>query len=255
MRPRLVLAAAILCSTSVLVACGSDDSGSTRLDVSAASSLKRPLTELADQFGKAELRLEFAGSDRIAAAISAGRLPDVVVLAGSKVPDRLFEDGRISRPVTIGANQLVVAVPTGSTKVNSIEDLAKPGLTVALGGRTVPIGSYADKVIAQLPKAVRSGIAANVKTREPDAAGVVGKLTEGAVDAAIVYRTDVVGSSGKLRAIEIPAALDPRVVYQAALVTGTPHPVEAEALVASLRTGPGQRLLLEQGFLPPPPSR
>jgi molybdate transport system substrate-binding protein len=245
----------ILCATSVLVACGSDDSGATRLDVSAASSLKRPLTGLAGQYGNADLKIEFAGSDRIAAAITGGRLPDVVVLAGSSLAAKLRKAGKISDPVAIGSNRLVVAIPSGSTKVGSIEDLAKQGVQVALGSASVPVGAYADRAIARLPEPVRSGIAANVRTREPDASGVVGKLSSGAVDAAIVYLTDVLASSGKLKAIEIPADLDPQVVYEAATVAGTPHPVEAEALVASLRGGSAHRLLLKQGFLPPPPSR
>lgn len=248
----LTTAAVALCAALPMFACGSSDSTGPQLNVSAASSLKKPLTTLSSQYRPADLRLEFAGSDKIAAAIDAGRLPDVVVLAGSKVPAQLLKARKISRPVTVGANRLVIAVPTASRKVGSIEDLAKPGLKVALGSQTVPVGSYADKVIAQLPSGVRSGIAANVRTREPDAAGVVGKLTEGAVDAAIVYRTDVLASNGKLRAIAIPTRLDPTVVYQAATVAGTAHPVEAEALVASLRGGSGHRILMADGFLPPP---
>ncbi len=45
-----------------------------------------------------------------------------------------------------------------------------------------------------------------------------------------MYVTDVNATKGALRAIELPAAAQPRVVYAAAVVKGTKHPDEAKAL-------------------------
>ena len=82
--------------------------------------------------------------------------------------------------------------------------------------------------------------------------GIVGKLSQGAVDAGFVYATDVVASEGALRAIPLPASLQPVVAYGAAVVKGSKHPAAARAFIAGLLHGPGQRALREAGFLPPP---
>ena len=42
-----------------------------------------------------------------------------------------------------------------------------------------------------LPAEQREAILANVRSNEPDVAGVVGKVAQGAVDAGFVYVTDV----------------------------------------------------------------
>ena len=244
------MTATVVILASIAAGCGG--SGGGRLDVAAATSLKEPLSELAATGNGAAPRLEFAGSDSIAAAIRAGRRPDVVVLAGEAIPGALSAAGLVSRPVPVATNRLVIATRrAGDLRVQRIEDLARPGLRLALGSRSVPVGSYADGVLALLPSAVRGAILRNVATREPDASGVVGKLRAGAVDAAIVYRTDVFAARGELTATGIPIELRPTTPYSAAVVSGTDSPREARALVGSLRAGSGRRILAERGFLPP----
>ena len=51
----------------------------------------------------------------------------------------------------------------------------------------MPIGAYTREVLGRLGRAERAAILANVRSNEPDVAGVVGKLTQGAVDAGFVY--------------------------------------------------------------------
>jgi molybdate transport system substrate-binding protein len=82
--------------------------------------------------------------------------------------------------------------------------------------------------------------------------GIVGKLSQGAVDAGFVYATDVQAADGKLVAIQLPARLQPSVAYEVAVVKGTKRPDEAEAFVAGLVKGRGQAALMAAGFDPPP---
>ena len=248
--------ASALAAVSVLAlgACGSsqDSSGQPPIKLSAATSLKKPLTALAAAYAPAKLQLEFAGSDKIAAQLSGGRRPTVVVLAGKDIPVQLKQAGLIDNPVPIAANRLVVAYRTGSKPITSLEDLGKPGVKVALGSSTVPVGKYVDRVLALLPPKVKAAILANTKTREPDASGVVGKLLEGAVDAAIVYRTDVLAAKGTLTSAFIPSALKPTVTYWASTVSGAPGHEAGAQLVRSLTDGQGRAVLAAGGFLPPP---
>ena len=48
-------------------------------------------------------------------------------------------------------------------------------------------------------------ILANVRSEEAEVTGIVGKLTQGAVDAGFTYVTDVKATNGALKAIPLPA--------------------------------------------------
>jgi molybdate transport system substrate-binding protein len=252
-RRACVLAIALL----ALVGCGDDgggDDGGDRpaLTVSAAASLKGAFTEYGRAFEDASARFSFAGSDELAAQIERGVRPDVFAAANTKLPQQLHERGLVERPVVFAGNRLVLAVPADGSPVPSLADLREDGVTLAVGAASVPIGSYTRTVLDRLPEAQRRAILANVRSEEPDVAGIVGKLTQGAVDAGFVYVSDVRGAGGKLRAIELPEALQPSVAYGVAVVEGSDHADQARAFIDGLLDGAGRRALEEAGFEPPP---
>lgn len=92
---------------------------------------------------------------------------------------------------------------------------------------------------------------AKVKDSEPDVSGIVGKLTEGAVNAGFVYATNVAAMGGRLRAIELPATLRPNVAYAIAVVRGASRLALARRVVAGVLSGAGRRDLLAAGFSVP----
>jgi molybdate transport system substrate-binding protein len=238
-------------SAAILAGCGGSSGDKPQLLISAASSLKHAFTAYGRQFKAGDARFSFAGSDVLAAQIEQGLRPDVFAAANMKLPKLLFAKGLVDKPVAFAANRLVLAVPAGSTKVASLADLEKPGVTVAIGSATVPIGIYTRTVLGRLGPA-SAKILANVRTEEPDVSGIVGKLIEGAVNAGFVYVTDVDASGGKLRAIALPASLQPEVTYGVAVVKGDPHPAQARAFITGLLAGGGRQDLLSAGFLSPP---
>ena len=248
-------AAVALVAALALAGCGGsqdDNAKRPQLIVSAASSLRDALSGYAPGFPLARVRLAFGGSDELAAQIRAGGKVDVFAAANEKLPDQLYREGKVEQPLVFTANRLVLAVPASSNNVKSFHDVARPGTKLAIGAKDVPIGDYARQVLAALPPLDRDRILTNVKTEEPDVAGIVGKLTQGAVDAGFIYATDVVASKGALRALPLPASLKPDVRYAAAVVKDTKHHFPAEQFIRSLRTGKGQRALRRAGFLPPP---
>jgi molybdate transport system substrate-binding protein len=243
-----------------LAACGSGDDGasastdggsSSELTVSAAASLNDAFTAYAKAFTGGTVRLSFAGSDELAAQIRQGVKPDVYAAANTKFPDELYAEKLVEKPVVFAQNTLVLAVPADS-EIASLDDLTQPGVTIAMGSETVPVGAYTREVLAGLPEARREAILANVRSNEPDVAGVVGKLTQGAVNAGFVYATDVTATDGKLKAIDLPANLEPQVSYGAAVVVGAENPTAAKAFIDGLLSGPGAEALKGSGFLPPP---
>jgi molybdate transport system substrate-binding protein len=248
--------ATVLLAAVALGGCG-DDSGSgadAPLTVSAASSL----TEAFEAYGGAfpgEEKFSFAGSDELAAQIRQGARPDVFAAANTTLPDELFEEGLLEPPVVFARNRLVVAVPNIETvapgPVQEVGDLAEPDLDLVIGAAGVPVGDYTRDVLDRLPAAERDAIEANVRSEEPEVKGIVGKLATGAADAGFVYASDVAAAGDELRAIELPARLEPDVAYGAAVVKGAADPDRAQAFVDGLLEGDGAAALAENEFLPP----
>jgi molybdate transport system substrate-binding protein len=254
--------AVLLCLllAGTLAACGSDDDGEAsgatgggerQVVVSAAASLKRALTAYGEQFEGGPVRLSFAGSDELAAQIRQGIRPDVFAAANTRLPDQLFHEGLVEEPVSFAGNELVLAVPAGGDGVSSLDDLARDGITIAIGAEGVPVGDYTRTVIGRLPERRSAAILDNVRSNEPDVGGVVGKLTQGAVDAGFVYRSDVEGTDGRLQAIALPERLRPAVEYGVAVVRGATNPDGARDFIDGLLDGAGARALQEAGFGPP----
>ena len=259
MKPLSLLAPLAAALALALTACGEGDgegaagaSDGPRLTVSAAASLKNAFEGYADSFDQATVRLSFAGSDELAAQVRQGAKPGVYAAANTTLPEQLFREGLVERPVLFAANRLVVAVPTDSDAIDSVDDLGRPGVELVVGSPSVPIGSYTREVLGRLGEAESKRILDNVRSNEPDVSGIIGKLTQRAADAGLVYITDVAATKGKLRAIELPAGLQPSVAYAAAVVKGTDRREEAKAFVQGLLNGKGRTALRRAGFEPPP---
>jgi len=109
-----------------------------------------------------------------------------------------------------------------------------------------------EAVLAKLPESESSKILKNVRSEEPDVAGIVGKLTQGAVDAGFVYISDVRATDGRLKAIELPDSLQPTVAYGVAVVKDAKHADAAKKFVDGLLDGDGKQALDDAGFEPPP---
>jgi molybdate transport system substrate-binding protein len=239
----------LLAGLSLLAGCGSSSPAATsQLTVSAAASLKNAFTSYGQAFDAADVRLSFAGSDELAAQIRQGVKPDVFASANTKLPDELYAAGLVEKPVVFAANELVLAVPADSA-VRGLGDLTRKGTTIAMGSESVPVGSYTRRVLDGLPAGEKAAILDKVRSNEPDVAGVVGKVTQGAVDAGFVYVTDVEATEGKLKAIDLPADLEPQVAYGVAVVKGAEHPEQAKQFVDGLLAGAGREALDRSGFL------
>jgi molybdate transport system substrate-binding protein len=249
----------LLCAALALSACGDDGGDETtgspspgaELVVFAASSLQPAFEQYAEDFTGAEIKFSFAGSDTLAAQIRQGVQPDVYAAANTALPEELFEEGLLEEPVTFATNKLVLAVPAES-KVESVEEIAQPGVSVAIGEEGVPVGDYTREVLAGLPAGMGARILDNVDSEEPDVAGVVGKLTQGAVDAGFVYISDVVAAGGEVRAIELPLEVSPEVEYGIGVGAEAGDRKLAQRFIHGLFGDVGANALAANQFGPPP---
>ncbi|MDX6690118.1 MAG: molybdate transport system substrate-binding protein [Solirubrobacteraceae bacterium] len=252
---RRIRARSTLLVALALVAGGCGDKSSSdgggKLVVSAAQSLNLAFGNYGQQFKQADAQFSFAGSDELATQIRGGARPDVFASANTKLPDELYKAGKVEKPVVFATNRLVLAIQKNGTEVQSLDDLTKKGVTIAIGSKDVPIGSYTRKVLGHLSSGAQKKIFANVKTEEPNVGGISAKLTQGAVDAGFLYFTDVKATNGRLEAIELPEQLQPKVAYGVAIVKGAHNKKGAQAFIDGLLKGAGLNALRDAGFDPP----
>ena len=98
-------------------------------------------------------------------------------------------------------NRLEIAVPAGNPGgVTGLADFANPDLTIALCAEEVPCGAAAIKAFAA------AGITPAPDTLEQDVKATLTKVELGEVDAALVYRTDVIVAGDAVEGIEFPEA-------------------------------------------------
>ena len=159
-RHALILAAAL--PLLAAAGCGDDEdaagSGASQLTVSAAASLQDALTECAP-----DAKLQFAGSDDLAAQIRQDAPVDVLAAANTKIPDQLAGEGKLDDPVEFASNQLVLALPADSD-IQELDDLEGSGIKLVIGAEGVPVGAYTRTVLGNLPPAQGEAILANVRS-------------------------------------------------------------------------------------------
>jgi molybdate transport system substrate-binding protein len=237
---------------SALAGCGGgDDDGEASLTVFGASSLTEALTEYGKSFTGANVRASFAASDELAAQIRQGANGDVFASADTHYPAELHREGLVGKPVVFARNRLVVVEPTDG-EANTLADLAKPGMKIAIGDASVPVGAYTREALERLPAAEREAILANVRTEESEVSSVLAKIVSGAADAGFVYITDAKTVAGQIRTVAIPDSLQPDIVYAAAILSHSGELDLARRYLDGMLHGAGAADIRGAGFLPPP---
>jgi len=239
---------ALIALAVVVAGCGGGGSAG-RATVFAATSLTDVLPQI-----DPKARFNFAGSGELAFQIEQGAKADVYAPASTKYSDELYSQGRIERPRVFATNRLVLIVPKSNpARITSLGGLMKPGVKLVLAEPGVAAGDYARVVLDRYCKSIFIPTGAHcprakVVTEEPDVKDVVAKIALDEDDAGFVYVTDARAAAGKVRAISVPAGLQPPISYAIAVVKHAPHHDEAERFVDLVLGSPGREVLRKAGF-------
>ncbi|MDQ0708084.1 molybdate transport system substrate-binding protein [Arthrobacter woluwensis] len=260
-RPSIGTAAVALVAASlVLTACSgaagstasgsapAQDTGKKTVVVFAAASLKSSFTTLAeklhDEHPELDLKFNFAGSQDLVAQIKAGAKADVVATADLATMGKLQDAGSLDGAArNFASNTLTIAVPPSNpANISALADLARPGVKTVLCAVQVPCGAASHKV----EKA--AGLDLKPVSEELAVTDVLGKVSSGEADAGLVYRTDVQGSKGAVKAIDFPQSSAAVNTYAVALVNGGPDSDGGKTFLAALTGDPGRKVLADAGF-------
>ena len=284
-RRRFLAAAGIAGAAAALTACGgaasstaasvassaaasSQAAQSVELIVFAAASLTETLTAIGETYSAENpgvtFRFNFDSSGTLKTQIQEGADCDLFISAGQKQMDQLdimasadvnkdrldFVDS--DTRVDLLENKVVLCVPEGSDKgIDSFDALAEhlkaQDILFCMGNSDVPVGQYTQKILTyyQLDEAALA--AEGVITYGSNVKEVTTQVTEGSVDAGVVYCTDAY-SAGLTPVDEATKEMCGQVIYPAAVLKAAPNAETAKEFLAYLQTDKAMTVFEGVGF-------
>lgn len=235
------------------------------LTVMAAASLKDAFEALGADFRAqhpaTSITFNFAGSQQLAQQLVEGAPGDLFAAANQRQMDVAVAGGRVAAdgadaPSIFARNRLVVVLPADNpAAIESLQDLAKPGVKLVLAAESVPAGQYALEFLANASatadytEAYSPTVLSNVVSYETNVRSVLTKVALGEADAGIVYASDAPASNTQVATLPIPDALNVPVSYPIALVLDSTQPQAARDFVKYVLSAEGQATLARFGFL------
>ncbi|MDP9398755.1 MAG: molybdate ABC transporter substrate-binding protein [Actinomycetota bacterium] len=232
-------------------ACGGDAEDPTArrtVTVFAAASLTESFEQIGRDFPAAHpgttVRFNFGASSALAQQIVQGAPADVFAAASPTLMQQVVDANLVTaRPATFVRNRLQIAVPRGNPGgVRGLADFATDELKIALCAPQVPCGAAAGKAFAA------AGVVARPDTLEQDVKATLSKVRLGEVDAALVYRTDVLAAGGEVEGLDVPEATQAVNDYPVAVLARAADAGDARTFVDHLLSERGRAVLAGAGF-------
>ncbi len=221
------------------------------LKVDAAASLKKTFDKLAAEFEKenpgVKVSVSYDGSAVLATQLIGGAPVDVFASADNKNMAKVTAAKLITeKPIEFATNTLQIAVAPGNPKkITGLKDLAAAGLNVDLCAVAQPCGAAAQTALKA------AGVTVKPISMEQSVTAVLTKVESGDADAGLVYKTDVLGSGGKVTGVEFPEAAKAVNHYPIAALAAAPNGAAAAAFIALVTGSTGKSVLSAAGFGPP----
>lgn len=235
-----------------VTACGgsSSDPQTTTGDVVvfAAASLTESFTQIGADFEAANpdatVTFNVGASSALAQQIISGAPAGVFASASPATMAQVTDNGDADgEPTVFAQNRLQIAVPAGNPGgVSELADFAAEDLTIALCAEQVPCGAAAVTAFGA------AGITPAPDTLEQDIKATLTKVELGEVDAALVYRTDVIAAGDTVEGIEFPEADRAVNDYPIVTLAAAPDPEAAQAFVDYVVSEDGRQVLADAGF-------
>lgn len=240
------------------------------LIVFAAASMTETLNQIIEMYKEVAPNVtvvpNFDSSGTLKTQIQAGADCDIFISAGQKQVNQLdiSADPSVNTEgldfilegtrINLLENRVTLCVPAGNPKgiqsFDGLADLLKNGeILFCMGNSDVPVGQYTQKILAfydlneeELANAGKITYGSNVKE-------VTTQVSEGSVDAGVVYCTDAF--SANLTVVDYATKeMCGQIIYPAAVLNVSKHPDEAKAFLDYLLTDDCMAVFEAVGFAP-----
>jgi molybdate transport system substrate-binding protein len=228
-----------------------------------AASLKGVTPKLASDFEKMypghKVVFNLDGTQALRTQVMNGAYADVFISASNAYTTELikggyFVDGTV-QPLT--SNYVIVILPANNpANIRSLADLAKHGVKIAIGDKSVPVGTATIAAIGNLAKSTYSqdwntSVMKNIVTYETAEPGVATKVALGEVDAGFVYEsTYTAAPKGTYTAVIIPKADNYLQTYTIGVMKQSTSKGAAADFETFMLSAAGQQDLKDFGFRP-----
>ncbi len=231
--------------------------------VFAAASLTGAGNEIAAAFEAAHpgvrIVANYGGSSGLATQLLEGGVADVFASANDAQMQKIVDAGLAGdAPQVFAGNRLVVIVPADNPAgIETLANLADPGVLLVLALPGVPVRDYADQMIQAMAADPEYGagfadaVYANLVSEEENVRQVAAKVALGEADAGVVYTSDVTPDLvADLLQIPVPDAFNVTATYPIVRLADAPQAELAQAYVDFVLSEQGQSILQKWGFGP-----
>lgn len=236
----------------------------------AAASMQETLTELGDiymnEHSNVTLTFTFDSSGTLKTQIEEGADCDIFISAGQKQMNQLDITADASVNTTgldfvlegtrfdILENKVALSVPEGNPAgINSYDDMIaglKDGsIMLAMGNSDVPVGQYAQKILAYFELVEEDLANAGCITYGSNVKEVTTQVSEATVDCGIIYQTDAY-SAGLTVVDTATAEMCGQVIYPAAVLNISQNADAAKAFLEFLTGDTADAVFENVGFTP-----
>ncbi|HIX11176.1 MAG TPA: molybdate ABC transporter substrate-binding protein [Candidatus Agathobaculum pullistercoris] len=247
---------------------GGETADPVELTVFAAASLTETLNQIAEDYKTVApdvtLTFNFDSSGTLKTQIQEGAVCDLFISAGQKQMDQLDASADASvntegldfvlegSRIDLLENKVTLAVPEGNPKgIDSFDALAEHleagDILLAMGNSDVPVGQYTQKILTWYGLDEAALANAGCITYGTNVKEVTTQVSEGSVDAGIIYCTDAF-SAGLTVVDEATPEMCGQVIYPAAVLNTSEHQTEAQAFLDYLSTDDAMTVFESVGF-------
>ncbi len=234
----------------VFAGCASSDDTTTSLRIAATSSLTEVFNDIGEQFMLANpditIAFNFASSSDLALQISQGLPADVFASADVKNMAKVTDAGLLhGQPVAFATNSLEIVVEKGNPLfIDSLAQLASPGLLFVTCPIEVPIGAYTAEVLRN------AGVTVAPASLEENVKGILTKVALGEADAGIVYRTDILAAGNSVTGVPIADNVNVTTKYLVGALRDSQNQDASQRFIIFLSSEQGQKIFSQFGFGP-----
>ncbi len=221
----------------------------------AAASMTETMEEIKSAYELANpnvtITYNFDSSGTLKTQIEEGADCDLFISAAQKQMDELDCVDDATR-IDLLENKVALSVPEGNPKnIGSFDDLVAglkdSSIFLAMGNEDVPVGQYTQKIFGYYGLDETSLAEAGALTYGSNVKEVTTQVSEGTVDAGIIYSTDAFSAGLDVVDTATPDMCG-QVIYPAAILAGSKHPDEAKAFLAYLQSPDAGKVFESVGF-------